>query len=488
MFSAFVPAARLAGPVVAACSLLALTPTLAQPQPPAARPGTASIASGSGVHLSHARRLGAPSVAMAASGAAGANAAVRPGSGLGLIEAVQTAARYHPAVRGAARQVLQADEGIAAARAGYYPQVRGGVGSQLSNRNISSYDSRRVNTASLSVSQMLYDFGKVDSAVGQAEAAVASTQAQVLLSVDDVARETALAWLELYRQQALAEIAQDQVRGVQALADLVNERERQGASSRSDVEQARSRVDAARAQLLDTQAQIRRWRISLMQLTGLGTVERIGDALPPVLETACVAQPDQPLPPTVRLAQAQRAEAAAAVRVAQTQSLPTLSLDGTVSHGLDARSRLPGEPGVVTTVGLNVLAPLYEGGANQARQRAAAHALGVADAAVDRARLVETQALEDARAQYQGQAQRLPVLASRVQSIRATRDLYRQQYLQLGTRSLLDLLNAEQEYHTVRFDQAASTHERYRLGLLCLNHADQLRTVFDLDVATGSMP
>lgn len=410
--------------------------------------------------------------------------------GLGLAQAVRAAAQTHPSVRGAAEQVLQAGEGIEAARAGYYPQVRAGVDSQLSNRTIGSYDSRRVHTASVSVSQMLYDFGKVDSAVGQAKASVAATQAQVLLSVDEVVRDTALAWLEVYRQQAMGEIARDQVRGVQALADLVLEREREGASSRSDVEQARSRVEAARAQVLDTAAQVRRGRISLMHLTGARAIATIGGTPPDGLETACAATADGASPPAVRLAQAQREQAEAALRAADAQRLPTLSLDGSVGRGLDARSRLPGDNGIATTVGLNFSAPLYEGGGNQARQRAAVHALTAADAALARARLVAVQELEDGRAQAQGHAERLPLLEARLGSIVVTRDLYRQQYVELGTRSLLDLLNAEQEYHAVRFDQAASVHEQYRLGLLCLYHTDRLRGTFGLDdlpaVATGA--
>ncbi|WP_225783761.1 TolC family outer membrane protein [Xenophilus sp. Marseille-Q4582] len=471
MSRSLTPALCRAGGVALACTLLwaggALAQQMPAPAPTPAAPGTLS-----------------PVLVSDASDAS---------AGIDLVQAVRAAAQTHPAVRGAARQILQADEGIAAARAGYYPQVRAGVGSQLSNRTISPYDSRRVHTASVSVSQMLYDFGKVASAVQEAEASVAATQAQALLSVDDVARETALAWLEVYRQQAMGEIARDQVRGVQALADLVMERERKGASSRSDVEQARSRVEAARAQVLDTAAQVRRWRISLMHLTGARSVGTIAGTPPAVLETACGAGAgaDGAAPPAVRLAQAQREQAEAALRAADAQLLPTLSLDGSVSRGLDARSRLPGDNGLSTSVGLNFSAPLYEGGGNQARQRAAVHALGAADAALARARLVAAQELEDARAQAQGHAQRLPVLEARVASIRATRDLYRQQYLQLGTRSLLDLLNAEQEYHTVRFDHAASVHEQYRLGLLCLYHTDRLRTAFGLDalpaVADGGL-
>lgn len=411
---------------------------------------------------------------------------------LSMVEAVRAAAQWHPGVRSAAQQQLQAQEGIAAARAGYLPQVRAGIGSQLSNRDIPSYASRRVHTASLSVSQMLYDFGKVSSAVEGAEATAQASQAQAQVSVDDVARDTAQAWLEVHRQQALGQIARDQLQGVMALTDLVVERENKGASTRSDVAQAQSRVAAARAQVLGTDAQAARARISLMHLTGSPAAVGIAGEPPAWLGEACRAAAEPPLSPAVRLARARRDEAQALVRTARAQQLPTLSLDVSASHGLDARSRIVGGPGTQTTVALNFTAPLYEGGGGQARERAAAHALGAAEAAVEQALLAARQGFEDAQSQVQGYALRDPVLAERVESIRATRDLYRQQYLQLGTRSLLDLLNAEQEYHAARFEQAESLHEQQRLAVACLYHTDRLRSTFGLEAlqaaGEGSSP
>ncbi|WP_168164833.1 TolC family outer membrane protein [Variovorax sp. PAMC 28711] len=412
--------------------------------------------------------------------------------GLGLVAAVRAAAQWHPSVRNAAQQVLQADEGIAQARAGYYPQVRAGIGSQLGNRNIGSYDSRRVNTATLSASQMLYDFGKVSSAVGRAEASVEATRAQVLLSVDEVARDTAQAWVDVHRQQALAVIAREQLSSVEELAGRVNERTRLGASSRSDSVQAQSRIESARAQMLNAQAQAARGRINLMLLTGrrspgAAPVGIAGDA-PPWLDTACVADASAQTPappPAVQLAQAQRAVAQATVRQAEAQRLPTLSLDGSVGRGIGARSQLPGETSVNTTLGLNFSAPLYEGGSGQARERAAVYALSAADAALEQAQLTARVGFEDAQAQSQGYTQRLPVLAARVESIRTTGDLYRQQYLQLGTRSLLDLLNAEQEYYAARQELIESEHERQQQALQCLLYTDRLRSAFGIDVTQG---
>lgn len=428
---------------------------------------------------------------------AGAQAPLPEGAAtaLGMSAAVRQAVASHPSVRNAAGQALQADEGIAAARAGYYPQVSAGISSRTSNRQIEGYGGKRVHQASLSVSQMLYDFGKVDGAVGEAQGAAAAARARVLLAVDDVARDTAQAWVEVHRQQAMSEVAQAQVEGVRALAALVNERQAKGATSQSDVAQARSRLEGARTQLLSAEAQARRWRLNLMNLTQNAVLPGIAGEAPASLAGACTAQAELPAgspPPAVLAAQADLEAVQAALRSADAQMLPTLSLEGAVDRGLDARSRQVGQQGTASSLMVNFSAPLYEGGRSRARQRAAAHAAEAAEAALGYARLSARQQLEDARAQSQDHAQRLPVLAERVASTRLTRDLYREQYLQLGTRSLLDLLNAEQEFHASRFEQVQSEHEIQRLGLECLYQSGRLRDAFGLAdaaaVAQGEQP
>lgn len=409
---------------------------------------------------------------------------------LGMSDAVRTAVASHPSVRNAAGQALQADEGIAAARSGYYPQVSAGISSRTSNSQIEGYGSRQVHQASLSVSQMLYDFGKVEGAVGEAQGTAAAARARILLAMDNVARDTAQAWVEVHRQQAMGAVAQAQVDGVRALASLVRERQSKGATSQSDVAQAQSRLEAARTQLLSAEAQAQRWRLNLMNLTQGTAPSGITGEAPAALAGACGPQAQallDLLPASVQAAQADLDTAQAAVRSAGAQMLPTLSLEGSVNRGLDAGSRLAGQQGAVSSLMVNFSAPLYEGGRSQARQRAAVHAVEAAEAAVHHARLSARQQFEDARAQSQDHAQRLPLLAEREASTRLTRDLYREQYLQLGTRSLLDLLNAEQEFHAARFERVQSEHEIQRLALECLYQSGRLRDAFGLaDVAAAA--
>lgn len=401
---------------------------------------------------------------------------------LDMNAAVRAAVAWHPSVRTAQGQLLQVDQGIAVAKAGYLPQVQAGIGSEMRNRVITPYDSRRVHDASISVSQMIYDFGKVDSAVQQAEASVSTAQAQVQLSTEEVAREAALAWVEVRRQQALSAVAKAQVQGVQALAELALERQVKGASAKSDAVQAQSRVEAARAVAINYEAQAQRWWVRLMYLTGMKELPQIGGELPDALAQACsVANGTQALlPASVLKAMGQRDLAKADLKAADAQLKPTLSVDGSLTRALAGGSRPAGYSAVDTRVMLNFSAPLYEGGRNQARQRAAVHALDAADAAVAYAQFQAQQSLQDALAQTVGHQQRSPVIDERIASIRTTRDLYREQYLQLGTRSLLDLLNAEQEYHSASFERMESAHEVQRLAVECLYQSGRMRAVFDL--------
>ncbi|MEW9220320.1 TolC family protein, partial [Klebsiella pneumoniae] len=87
----------------------------------------------------------------------------------------------------------------------------------------------------VSVSQMLYDFGKVSSSVRAADAAVAQQQAMVMLNIDQVAHDTAGAVVQLQGYQKLVKIAQAQVDSLKHIGDLIRQRNDAGATSLSDV-------------------------------------------------------------------------------------------------------------------------------------------------------------------------------------------------------------------------------------------------------------
>ena len=62
-----------------------------------------------------------------------------------------------------------------------------------------------------------------------------------------------------------------------------------------------------------------------------------------------------------------------------------------------------------------------------------------------------------------------------------TRELYQQQYLDLGSRPLLDVLNAEQEVYQARFAELQTQNQLRQLQLNCLYNAGSLRQAFALN-------
>jgi len=392
---------------------------------------------------------------------------------LTLEAAVRDAVAWHPSVDQAVASLSASDQEIREAKAGYYPQINGGIGPSLSVIGGTSWRPR----ATLGSSQMLYDFGKVRSAVDAARAGERVSRAQLLLAVDGLARNTAIAVIEIQRYHALLAVAREQLDNLNTINELVKLRVRRGATTRSDSTQAEARIESAQATILQITAELRRWQSNLRNLTGREGAVDVAVEVPPWLDRACLAPaPDWDRLPTVMQSLAQRDEAQAAYHGARASRLPTISLGADVDTDL----RDPFSQRNDVAIGITVSSSLYQGGARKAREQASFHALQSADAALATARLEARRTLDENREQIDSLNDRLDALGRRHADMQETGRLYRLQYFELGTRTLLDLLNAQQELHQTRFDEVNAQHDTRRINLECLYYSGQLRDVFAL--------
>ncbi len=402
---------------------------------------------------------------------------------LGLEQAVRLAVNWHPSISEAIGTLYQQGEGVNVAQAGYYPQIAGGIKGGYNSGYGGDASSQSV---SISLKQMLYDFGKVSNSVEAARAKAARSQASILLAIDQVGRDTAFAYIEVQRYQRLLEIARQQIQGIGDIVELAKQRSDMGASTRSDVLQAQSRAEGAIATLQEFKAQSARWQTTLSNLLGRQTPAQVNEAFTPSLTQACNAQVITDALPAVLQAAAQRTQAQAELAQAKAEAYPTLSLEPSFNQYLDNNYNDQNPAIDRTQVGifLNLEVPIYQGGAISARSRAAGYALTAADSAEDAARLQARQGLTEAQAQTSGLMRRLNSLEYRQTSITEARELYGRQYLELGTRPLLDLLNAEQEIHQSRFDLANTQADLRRLQIDCLYNSGGLRRAFGIDHST----
>jgi adhesin transport system outer membrane protein len=338
----------------------------------------------------------------------------------------------------------------------------------------------------LSISQMLYDFGKVSSQVRAESAGVAQEQANVLVSIDNVGHDTAIAMVQVQMWQQMVNVAKEQLDALSAIGRLTQQRNDEGASSMSDVVQTNARIESARSQLIQYQANLDSAQATLMSWLGWNNLNGISNDFPDKLGKSCdINKPDDRLVPAVLASWAQASVAQANLDYANAQMTPTISLEPSVQHYLnDKYASHEVLERTQYSAFIKVEMPLYQGGGLTARRNAASHAVEAAQSGVQRTRLDIRQKLMESRSQALSLVGAVQVLQRQEELSARTRELYQQQYLDLGSRPLLDVLNAEQEVFQAHFAQLQTVSQLHQLQLNCLYNSGRLRNAFGLEHRT----
>ena len=405
-----------------------------------------------------------------------------PGT-LTLNDAVNRAVNWHPSIHEAIGKLYGQSEQVNFAKSKYYPQISAGMNNGYSNGYT---DSGFSPSLVLSISQMLYDFGKVSSQVRAESAGVAQEQANVLVSIDNVGHDTAVSLVQAQMWQQMVDIAKDQLEALSAIGRLTEQRNNEGATSMSDVVQTNARIESARSQLIQYQANLDSAQATLMSWLGWNSLNGISNDFPDKLSKSCdVAKPDDRLVPAVLASWAQASVAQANLDYANAQMTPTISLEPQVQHYLnDKYASHEVLDRTQYSAFIKVEMPIYQGGGLTARRNAASHAVEAAQSGVQRTRLDIRQKLMESRSQALGLMGAIQVLQRQEELSAQTRELYQQQYLGLGSRPLLDVLNAEQEVFQARFARQQTLSQLHQLQLNCLYNSGRLRNAFGLEHRT----
>jgi adhesin transport system outer membrane protein len=276
------------------------------------------------------------------------------------------------------------------------------------------------------------------------------------------------AHLEVLRNRDLIRINEDNARQHDSYLARVVELERGGRTDVSSVRQTEARRSQAEANLATARGDLADALAAYEQVVGVRADEVGGGAglaleAPPV--AALPAGPEEAAAeasaasPTVLIAAADVDVAAAELRGARAVYYPRADaeLAGTTNRDVSGV-----EGGDSTASALLVLRyNLYRGGADVAREREATQRLGSARSGLEQAR---REAERDARVSYNAletARARTVALRARVEAQRLARDAYASQF-DIGTRDLLDLLDAENELLVSRATLATAEYtERF---------------------------
>jgi adhesin transport system outer membrane protein len=350
------------------------------------------------------------------------------------------------------------DQELRQARALYLPSIdlRGAAGPEYTDspttRNQRGDDTETLLRleSQITLSQLLFDGFATQSEIARQISRIDSAAFRVQEAAEFVALDAIEAHLEILRNQDLVELARENLAEHQRILGLVRELEGQGASSIADVRQSEARIAAAETSLATAIGNLRDAEALYISVVGMQP-EVLEEPLVPVAavpesrETAAAKAAVNS--PTVLIANADIDVAKAELRGSRAGYYPRFDLE----LGAAANRNVDGVEGrdVAAQALLVLRYNLFRGGADIAREREAFARLSEARQALGQ---VQRDAEEEARIAYNALTTaraRIESLRAAVEAQRATRDVYAQQF-DLGQRSLLDLLDAENELFVAR--------------------------------------
>ena len=388
-----------------------------------------------------------------------------PGAALAttLEETVSLALQTNPEVGVVQADREAIDQELRQARAQYLPSVdvRAAYGPEFSNSPATrNRDTRPPGgdasttlmraESQLTLSQILFDGFATRSEVERQLARINSAAYRVQEAAEFIGLDAIEAHLDVLRNQELVELAEQNLAEHRRILGQVSQLERDGAIGIADVRQTEARVAAAQTALATANGNLRDAKAMYIRVVGIQP-EDLDDPVPPryaLPESAEAAAADAAVSsPTVQIALADIGAAEAELTGSRSGYYPRVDLE----LGTSANNNLDGiRGGNVDAQALLVLRyNLFRGGGDIAREREAFARIGEARQQLLVARRA---ASEDARIGYNAlitALERVEALRAAAVAQRATRDAYAQQF-DLGQRSLLDLLDAENELFIAR--------------------------------------
>jgi outer membrane protein len=396
-----------------------------------------------------------------------------------LREALVSTYRTNPTLT-AQRETLRAtDANVAIARAAGRPQVSGTVGlnRDLSRSGILDTGGRGPTlSAGVDLSYPLFNGGSVRNNVRAAQTRVEAGRATLRAVEGDVFTLGVSAYMDVIRDRAIVELNQNNVKVLGTNLEATTDRFKIGDLTRTDVAQSEARLQLGRSQLATAEGRLAGSEATYRQVIG----HPPGQLAPP--------PPLPPLPSSedeaVRIALANNPDLIAISRqaiasgydvsVARAGRLPTLSgvVSGTYVNALGGSTGAFPSTGTQTTAGLAARVPIFQGGLPAARIRQAQALQGqVLEQVVGTERAV-VQAARASFASYAAAQRAIQANTVAVQANELALEGNRAEQ-SVGTRTIIEVLNAEQELLQSQVALVTAKRDAYVAGFQLLNAMGQ---------------
>ena len=395
-----------------------------------------------------------------------------------LREALNSTYHYNPTLNAQRETLKSNDAGVAIAKAAGRPTVIGSVGISRDVTRSGRFDSNLGKgpnlTTGVDIAYPLFQGGTVRNNIKASKKRDEAGRATLRAVEGDTFVEAVAAYMDVMRDRAALELNQNNVRVLQTNLEATRDRFQIGDVTRTDVAQSEARLSLAQSRLQLAQGNLTSSEENYRRVIG----KQPDNLAPPPPLPPLPATPDE----AVRIALvdnpdlisiAHQAEAAGYdVNSVKGTRLPTVSVIGSGDY-VDAFGNDNGlQSGTATSIGAQVRLPVYQGGLPSARIR--------------QAQAIEGQFLENRvgteRAVISSTRSAFANYHAAIEAIRSGDVAVKANELALegvraengvGTRTILDVLDAEQELLNTQVLLVTARRDAYVAGFQLLNAMGQ---------------
>jgi outer membrane protein len=373
-----------------------------------------------------------------------------------LAEALSLTYETNPDIAAARASLRGTDESVPQALSNWRPEVSvtGSYGIRQRDREFDSNapdikNTDQPQTVSLSITQNLFRGFRTIAETDQARNQVAAGRADLITREQDVLLQAVTAFMNVKRDRAILELRQNNVRVLQQQQSATRDRFEVGELTRTDTAQADSRLATAIADETTARGNLDTSIADYVEVVGRvpGVLEapEVPGGLPATEDEAIeLARTNNP---SVVSSDFTERAARDSIDLTAGELLPALSINGEAEENKDVLGSDTHTS--ERSVTLNLSVPLYQSGEVYSRIREAKH--------LANQRLLEfseeaRQAQEQARSSWAA----LQSARARITSLQASVDAQQiafegvRQEAQVGSRTVLDVLDAEQELLNAR--------------------------------------
>lgn len=370
-----------------------------------------------------------------------------------LTNTVKQALASHPEVSAAINSRYSAEQDLRAAKGGYLPSLN--LDAEAGRKNLNDATTRAggsnsgmnlsPNDATLSLQQNLFNGFATQSEVARQKATMNSRAYSVMNVSENTAFVVVQAYLDVLQREEYVRLAEDDLANHERIFDQINLRTQQGVGRSGDLMQAEARLAQARNNLLTEQTNLEDAKTTFVSVTGqepegLSQPENILAQLPTSLEAATTRMKANN--PLLKSANADIEAAHQQYETSKSSFYPRVdvALSRGISNDTDTTRAHAEEWEAMVKVHYN----LYQGGSDKATMESRAYQQKQAQDVRNNALREMNQELRLAWTALQNAQAQLPAAEEYADRSVKVRTAYQDQF-SLGERTLLDLLDSENE-------------------------------------------